>query len=224
MLAGRTPLHDVLAAIDNFRHQTYPYKELIIVNNARSQLAASELNIQASRDVFMVDTPFYLSTGIARNYGIAAANGQILAQWDPEFWFAPNRIEAQVATMAQDEAQVVVLAETMSYSFGSGRASYWTNDKRAVLNTMLFVRPTGIDYPNIEKQEELGMLERLQKAGGRVISMPSPELACRLSLTDGERVLTPVNSGLTSPHLKVLKSILRGYRASSPRSAGGRVR
>lgn len=213
MLAGRTSLPDVLSAIDCFRKQTYPYKELIIVNNAKTQFDAASLNIQAEKDVFLVDTPFHLATGMARNYGIAAANGRILAQFDPNYWYAPNRLESQVATLAGNEAQIIVLASTLAYSFGSGRATYNQNDKQAVLSTMLCVRPSGIDYPNVDRQEELGFLERMQQAGARLISMPAPELGCHLYLTDRDRITKPINCGLSSEHFKLIKKIVKGHRA-----------
>lgn len=211
MLAGRTTKADILSAIRCFRDQTYPYKELIIVNNAPTQFDAVSLNIQAERDIFMVDTPFHLSTGMARNYGIAAANGRILAQFDPDHWFAPNRLESQIATMAENGSQVSVLTSTLSYSFGSGRATYLQNDKQVVLNTIVFVRPHSIDYPNIDKQEELGFLEKLQKVGIQILSMSAPELACKLYLTDGERIKKPVNCGLSPEHFKLIKKIVKNY-------------
>jgi len=209
MLAGRASTQDIISAIANFKQQTYPYKELIIVNNAKTQFDAAALNIQATRDVFLVDTPFHLSTGMARNYGIAAANGRIIAQHDHNYWYAPNRLESQIATMANNEAQIVVLTSTLSYSFGSGRASYHKNDKEAILNTMVCVRPAGIDYPNIDKQEELGFIERMQQAGARLISMSAPELACYLYLTDRDRITKPVKCELSNDHFKLIKKILK---------------
>lgn len=212
MLAGHTALPDILAAIDCFRQQTYPYKELIIVNNAKSQFDAASLNIQAQRDVAFVDTPMPFFAGMARNYGIATANGRILAQFDPDYWYAPNRLEAQIATLVQEEANVVVLASTLQYSFVSGRASYQQNDRNAVLGTMLYVRPNGIDYPNIDKQEELGLLEKFQQAEAKIVAVPNPELACKFCYTSGERVKKPQNAGLTKPHFEVVKRILKGRR------------
>ncbi len=213
MLAGRVQIPDVLAAIDCFKAQTYPYKELIIVNNARSQYDASALNIRAERDIFMVDTPQELFAGMARNYGISCANGKILAQFDADYWHAPNRLEAQVATLAQNEAHVAVLDSTLCYSFVSGRASYWTNDRKAILGTMVFVRPTGLDYPNADKQEELGLLDKFQQAELSVISMNVPELACKLRFTTTPRATKAVNQGLTQPHLRLVRKIVKGHRS-----------
>lgn len=212
MLAGRTSIKDVLSAIKCFKAQTYPYKELIIVNNASNHLEASGFNIKAEQDIFLIDTPFGLSSGMARNYGISAANGRILAQFDPDYWYSPNRLESQVATLAENNAHIAVLSETLNYSFTSGRATYQTNDRKAILNTMVFLRPSGIDYPNVERQEELGIIGKMQEEGMTIISMPTLELACKFQLTSGERVLKPTNCGLLAQHFKIIKRILKDRR------------
>lgn len=210
MLAGRHTLPDILSAIECFQSQTYPYKELIIVNNAKSQFDAASLNIQAQQNVALIDTPYEFSAGMARNFGIATANGRILAQFDADYWYAPNRLEAQIALLANEGANVVMLASTLQYSFVSGRASYQQNDRNAILGTMLFVRPQNLDYPNIEKQEELGLLEKFQSAGAKIVAMPIPELACKLCLTSGDRQYKPVNAGLSKGHFDVVKKALKG--------------
>ncbi len=214
MLAGHTALPDILSAIECFRAQTYPYKELIIVNNAKSQFDAASLNIQAQRDVALIDTPYPFFAGMARNFGISTANGRIIAQFDSDYWYAPNRLDSQIATLVQEESNVVVLASTMQYSFVSGRATYQQNDRNAILGTMLFIRPNGIDYPNIDKQEELGLLEKFQKADAKIVAIPSPELACKFCYTSGGRIEKPKNVGLTKPHFEVVKKILKGRHSS----------
>ncbi len=210
MLAGKMPLAAIKNAVTCFRAQTYPYKELIIVNNAPTQFEASALNLRAERDVMVVDTATHYSAGMARNYGISTANGRILAQFDADYWHAPDRLESQVATLAQNGANVVVLTQTFRYSFISGRASLLTNTRNAILGTMLFVRPQGLDYPNANKQEELGLLEKFQQAQGKVISMPTPHLMCKLCGTPGK--VKPTNIDLPKESFVMLRKALRGYR------------
>ncbi len=214
MLAGRTALSDILAAIACFQAQTYPHKELVIVNNAKNQFDAAALNIQAQRNVALIDTPYPFFAGMARNFGISAANGRILAQFDPDYWYAPHRLETQIAMLAKEEAAVVVLASTLQYSNVSGRASYQQNDRNAILGTMVFIRPQNLDYPNIDKQEELGLLQKFQDGGAKVVAMPTPELACKMCYTAGKRVLKPQNAGLTKAHYEMVKKLLRARRAS----------
>jgi glycosyltransferase involved in cell wall biosynthesis len=212
MLAGRTALPDIITAIACFQAQTYPYKELVIVNNAKSQFDAAALNIQAQRNVALVDTPYPFFAGMARNFGISTANGRILAQFDPDYWYAPNRLESQIAMLASEEAAVVVLASTLQYSYVSGRASYQQNDRNAILGTMVFIRPQNLDYPNIDKQEELGLLQKFQDSGAKIVAMPAPELACKMCYTAGERAHKPVNTNLSKSHFEVVKKIVKVRR------------
>lgn len=209
MLAGQSPIEDIYLAIECFRSQTYPYKELIIVNNARNHLEASELNIKAERNIFLLDTPTKYFAGMARNYGIASANGQILAQFDPDYWYAPNRLEIQIANLAENEAHVIFLTSTLSYSLVSGLSEYNINDSNRILNTMVFIRPLDIDYPNINKSEEYGLLEKLSKAQAKIISIESPDLACKLYTTNHGKIYKPINNGLSKEHFAKIKTIVK---------------
>lgn len=208
MLAGRVQLEDILACIECFKAQTYPYKELIIVNNTKTQYEAATLELQAEKDVFIVDTPTELSAGMARNYGISASNGRILAQFDANYWHAPSRLAAQVATMANEKAHICLLASVMQYSFVSGRASYFQTIKNAILGTMVFTRPSNIDYPDAQHNEEYGILHRMTQAGMRPLAMEKPDLCCKLLLTDGERNREPHNYNLSEEHFDIVKKII----------------
>ena len=175
---GTYPL--INRAINCFSSQTYPNKELIIVNNATTQLEASDLIIDATPNVFVIDTPTLLNIGQARNYGISAANGQILAQFDVDCWHSPQRLQLQIAAMAENSSHVCLLSSASRYSVYSKEFINWTNDKNAILNSMVFIRPKNVDYPNLQKSEELHLLIRLAELGGQVSSLNAPHLLCKI--------------------------------------------
>lgn len=214
MLAGKTSIEDTLHCIQCFKTQTYPYKELIIVNNAEDQFKASEFNLQAEPDIFIIDTPTEVSAGMARNFGIRAANGQILAQFDADNYHAPNRLESQIAALSTNDAHICILASTLSYSYLSGRANYLTNEKEAILSTMVFIRPSGIDYPDYYKYEEFGLLDKMIATQLRPIAIRSPELCCKLTLTSGDRIEQPINAGITTKEFKLIKQIVQNRQKS----------
>lgn len=218
MLVGKCPLEDVKAAIKCFKSQTYPYKELIIINNAFSQYEASGLSIHAQHNIFIVDTAVHMTAGMARNHGIAAAKGQIIAQFDADYYHHPNRIESQIGAIIQNEAQVCVLTETLNYSYVSGRASYNTNDRKAILGTMVMIRPAAIDYADVNKNEEKSILEKMTKAEMKIISLPRPDLACKLNITHGKRKHSIESSSVSKAHIKIIKEMLQ-ERAASDNSA-----
>ena len=214
MIVGRTPYNNISAAIDCFQEQTYPYKELIIVNNARNQLEASALNIPTQKDIFIIDTPRHLTAGMARNYGISTANGGILVQFDCNFWFDPNRISAQIVAMERNDAQVSVLSKTLNHSFITGRSSYNSNLQKAILNTMMFIRPKDVDYPDIDKNEEFGLLNKLNDIDYKIASIDNPNLACKLQYSDNPILKIETNCLNDKKSTKIIRSIINSRKLS----------
>lgn len=211
MLAGRQPIFNVLKAVECFKAQSYPHKELIIVNNANNQYEAASFNVAASDNVFIIDTPTKLHAGMARNYGIRAANGQILAQFDADYWHDPERLSTQIAIMAENQAHVCMLANTLKYSFYSGNASICQNKKQVVLATMVFIRPKDIDYPDIDKNEEFGILEKMLRNEYSSIAINNTELCCKLFMAD-KKILKPFNNGLNKSQFSTIKKIIGRYK------------
>jgi glycosyltransferase involved in cell wall biosynthesis len=180
MLVGRVHKNVIAGAVKCFKSQTYPNKELIIVNNARTQYEAAGLNIIAQDDVFIIDTPAQLSAGMARNYGIQAANGQILAQFDADYWHHPERLSTQVASLAINEAQICMLSSVAKHSFYTGNSGIYSNNKEVILGTMVFIRPREIDYNDQDKNEEFSILEKMIRNNHKPINISDSELCCKL--------------------------------------------
>jgi glycosyltransferase involved in cell wall biosynthesis len=216
MLAGATPLADVKRCIDCFHSQTYPRKELIIVNNARNTHEAAKLALSPHNDIIVINSPPESTAGMARNLGVAAANGQIIAQFDADYWHAPSRLSAQIATMANEQANICILASTLQYSYISGRARLFRNKQNAVLNTMVWTRIDKAEYPNISHGEEFGLLRVLLQRELRPIAIDKPELCCKLILTNGERQTTPHNGGLTEEQFAIIKAFQSGLITANP--------
>lgn len=210
MIVQKPDLTKLDLAINNFTDQTYPYKELIIVNNSNTQLEASEITIKARKNVFLLDTPNKCSAGQARNYGISACNGQILAQFDMDCWHDPKRLEIQVATMAENGAHICMLSKALSYSFNSGRASYWENEKKAILNTMVFARPSQIDYPDYFKNEEFGILNKMTQSNMGAISIEKPELVCKLHFSN-DPITSIAITEINEEHSDIINKIIKIY-------------
>ncbi len=208
MIVNNPNQSELYKCIECFKKQTYANKELIIINNADSQFQASNVNIDFETNVFLVDTPKRLEAGHARNYAISAANGQILAQFDYDSWHDPSRLETQILALAQNQAHVCILTSVFGYSYNSGHARLIENPKKAILNTMVFIRPSNIDYPKVEKYEEFGLLNKMINAGYKVISIEKPKLICKFNYSD-----KPINviqrTNLNKKNTKFINSVLR---------------
>lgn len=206
MLAGKSSITDVLCAVECFNKQSYPYKELIIVNNAKTQFEASSLELDANSGVFIIDTPTNLTAGMARNYGIKAANGRIIAQFDSDYWHSPDRLSTQISAMVNNEAHVCMLTRTLSFSYLSGIASITSNEKSAMLGTMVYMRPQNIDYPPYNKYEEFGILSKMIESNMKPISIDNPDLCCKLVTSETHEDI--INNGLDVDQFDLVRSIV----------------
>ena len=211
MLVGRTSPKDVVQAIKCFKSQSYPNKELIIVNNAANQYEAASLNIIAEDNIFLIDTPSNLNAGMARNYGVRAANGQLLAQFDADYWHGPARLSTQVATMAENGSHVCMLSKTLKYSFVTGNSGIYSNPKDVILGTMVFVRPKQVDYPDADKNEEFVLLDRLIRANYSPITISNLNLCCKLTLSTNQIVLKPSHNNLDEQQKQIINNIIKNY-------------
>jgi glycosyltransferase involved in cell wall biosynthesis len=209
MLVHEPDLTKLRMTIDCFQEQSYPYKELIIINNAKSQQDAAEVKIEAKRDVFLIDTPQFLPAGQARNYGISVANGQIIAQFDYDCYHHPNRIERQVSALAETGAAVCVLSRALSFSFNSGAARYWENQAQMVMNSMVYMRPANIDYDPMAKGEELSIYKKMTLAGG-VAVIQEEELLCKLHYSS-EPLNSIINSSIKDVHMELVAKIIESH-------------
>lgn len=208
MLVCQKDHRNVLRAIECFERQNYPYKELLLVNNCDTQLEASELNLDARPNVYVLDTPLKLTAGMARNYGLSACNGQIIAQFDCDCYHAPDRLLKQAIALFENNASICVLTKCLKYSYISGYATYWSNDQNAILNSMMFVRPKNIDYENIDKQEEKSLMQRMLSNNLNAISLPMPELI--IKLVGDKKSEDPVwQSSVDDKSLEYMKACLR---------------
>ena len=75
-------------ALTCFRSQTYPNKELVVVDDGSDSVGDL---LSGLRDVHYVRVPRRMTIGAKRNLGCREGRGEIIAQWDDDDWYAPNR-------------------------------------------------------------------------------------------------------------------------------------
>lgn len=217
MLIGKLPVEQVQLAINCFADQTYPNKELIIVNNASNQWQASALQLTLPVDpisqqpiAHILDTEYKLTAGMSRNYGLSVAKGSIIIQFDADCWHSSHRIATQVTAMVEHQAQVCMLSRGLEYGY-NGYTTYWSNSKRILPNTMIFFKPQD-NYPNVEKSEELGLLNKLMQSGYKPIALDKPELVCKLHFTAYSSTTEPViypDNLLSKEHFQQVHEIVK---------------
>ena len=89
-----------------FSSQDYPARELIVVDDGRDRVADLMPDDACVRYV-PLDRP--ASIGAKRNLACRLAQGEIVAHWDDDDWYAPHRLSHQAAPLLADAAEITGL-------------------------------------------------------------------------------------------------------------------
>lgn len=127
-------------AMRYFQRQTYPNRELVIVDDGDRAEDGHASGDQATdglprwADVARGDgesapmqylrVPAGTSIGAKRNAAVKAARGDLLLCWDDDDWHGPERIERQIEPMVAGRAGVTALGRSLFYHVESDQ--FWT--------------------------------------------------------------------------------------------------
>ena len=93
----------VRRAIHCYLTQTYPEKELVVLDNGHESIEDLLKDVPATECVYKkVERTPDLILGDLRNTALKMAQGEfIIPQWDDDDWYHPDRIQVQVDTLLQ---------------------------------------------------------------------------------------------------------------------------
>ncbi len=96
--------HLLPLALACYKHQTYPNRELIVVDDGGRYPAEIEPNALPSTRIIYVKpgTPL----GIKLNHGADAARGRLIMKMDDDDWYAPAYLETSVNALLESERTV----------------------------------------------------------------------------------------------------------------------
>jgi len=179
MPTGGRP-HFVLQSIRYFQQQDYANRELIILDDGGQDLAPL---LPADARIRYERLSRRLSIGTKRTRACALARGSIIAQWDDDDWYAPDRLSVQVAPILDGSADITGLFGVTFFDLPSWRFWRCTPDLHArlfvgdvVAGTLLFARKLwdqGAQYPDISLAEDAYFLQRAVAAGARLARLPA---------------------------------------------------
>jgi glycosyltransferase involved in cell wall biosynthesis len=109
----------VPAAIRLFLAQDYPEKELIILDDGDDPVADL---VPAHGQIRYIRHHRREPIGAKRNRACEAANGDIIAHWDDDDWYAPPRLRRQVDALIANEADLCGLDRVLFLDPGGRRA------------------------------------------------------------------------------------------------------
>lgn len=93
-------------ALRYFERQDYQNRELIIVDDGDDRIADL---LPTDARIHYIALPRTTSIGEKRNIACEQAHGDIIAHWDDDDWYAPHRLQYQVAPLLENKADMTGL-------------------------------------------------------------------------------------------------------------------
>jgi len=170
-------------ALKAFESQDYPVKELIVVDDGTDPVGDIVEKVLTARYVRL---PARASIGAKRNRACAEARGEIIAHWDDDDWYAPNRLRLQTAPLLAGEADLTGLETSFVFELFAGR--FW--GIHASLHRRMFIGDVhggtlvfwkrlfveGLRYPAINIAEDAAFIQAAARRGRRLVRVPNDGL------------------------------------------------
>jgi O-antigen biosynthesis protein len=168
-------------ALRSFLAQDYPNRELIVVDDGEDAVVDVVSGVPGVR-YFRLRTR--KSIGAKRNVACQQAQGEIIAHWDDDDWYSPERLGYQVAPILTDQADLTGLDNAFVLEPAAGR--FWTT--RQDIHNQMFVGNVhggtlvfrkrlfseGLRYPELNLAEDASLLRRAMKRGKRLVRLSNP--------------------------------------------------
>lgn len=166
-------------AIELFRRQDWPVKELVIAEEGYFPIG----HLRDDPSIRLVRVPRGLDIGSKRNRAIAEARGDILMQWDDDDWYASDRIRTQVEPIVAGEADVSAFVAELF--FHVERGEFWSvrPEQRARMfvadvhgGTLAYTRAAwkaAGGYPAASLAEDAALLRAMTRRGHRLARLPN---------------------------------------------------
>jgi glycosyltransferase involved in cell wall biosynthesis len=168
-------------ALQSFQQQDYPERELIIVDDGSDPV---EDLIPPAANIRYLRLPRRASIGAKRNLACQHAQGEIIAHWDDDDWYASDRLRYQAAPIIQGQADLTGLEN--AFVLQLPQAEFWGIDPH--LHQRLFVGNVhggtlvyrkelwskGLRYPEVNLAEDASFIFRATRMGKRLTKLSNP--------------------------------------------------
>ena len=190
LMVTRGDLVPAQFAIDSFRRQTWPNRELVIVCGAPGSELPDFLATLGDPTIRYVPTAPEVLGGL-RNVSVGAARGTLLCQWDDDDLCHPQRLEFQYGQLVASDAAAHFLSRLLMW---------WPEERRLAISSrrmwegsMLCRRVALGTYPLLARREDTQVVKDLRERGNRITYTDQPLAYCYVmhgGNTSGHRHLT----------------------------------
>jgi glycosyltransferase involved in cell wall biosynthesis len=170
-------------AIKAFESQDYPAKELIVVDDGSDPVGDIIEKVPIARYLRL---PARTSIGAKRNLACTEARGAIIAHWDDDDWYGPERLRRQIAPLLAREADLTGLENSFLFEVPAGR--FWGT--HANLHRRMFVGDVhggtlvfwkrlfdeGLRYPPTNIAEDAAFIQNAVRRHKRLVRVPNDGL------------------------------------------------
>jgi glycosyltransferase involved in cell wall biosynthesis len=162
-------------ALQRFREQSYPNRELIIVDDGSDAIGDLVTHEPAVRYIRLERRT---TIGGKRNVACAEARGELIAHWDDDDWYSRDRLTRQAAPILRGEADVTGLENRFVLQMPLGR--FWTTNRQLHRSmfvcdvhggTLVFRRSiwtAGVRYPEINLAEDAAFVRDAVRRGKKL--------------------------------------------------------
>lgn len=171
----------VQLALESFAAQDYPNKELLIIDDGDDRIEDLTAGLTGVRYLRL---PRRSSIGAKRNLACAQAQGEIIAHWDDDDWYAPDRLRYQVTALLAGPADMSGLINSCVLELPAG--DFWT--VLPALHRRMFVGDVhggtlvyrkallteGLRYPEINLAEDAWLVQQATRSGKILLRLANP--------------------------------------------------
>lgn len=166
-------------SIHNFLAQTYEPRELLIVDDGAEPVAHL---IPQLNNIRYLRLESRMPLGAKRNYAVASASGEIIAHWDDDDRYAPDRLANQIKALLSSPEAVIVGYRDID--FLTNRGIHWrmTGEPDYIAGTsMVYWRAWAMAHPFPSSQSIGEDNAFLSRCAGRVkILAGNGSVVCRI--------------------------------------------
>lgn len=164
--------------LECFRAQTYPNKELIVVDDGTD--AVGDL-LELEAGVRYIRVPPRRTIGAKRNLACEQSRGEFIAHWDDDDWYAPERLQVQCEPLLADAADITGLTNRFVLEMPAGQ--FWTTSER--LHGRMFmgdvhggtlvyrrnILRNQLRYPEINLAEDAGFIQQAMRCNKKLVRL-----------------------------------------------------
>jgi glycosyltransferase involved in cell wall biosynthesis len=174
----RNSINLLQRAINCFKAQTYPVREMVIIYESDDLHIKNYLETVSDDNIFYYEVPSSpkLPLGTLRNISVEKCSGTYFCQWDDDDWYAANRLEAQYEAIVKN----CKAASMLSYwlMFDSHTHSAYLSSFRLWEGSILCLKSViddEVKYASLEKSEDTAVLKQLIQ-GNYIFPVIKPNL------------------------------------------------